>query len=189
MHAKINRRVLITTAIGLTAFVAAGTSATTASAGHTSRKIPVNAHYESPPDTFTVAAPCTVDDYIPDTGLCHGAESGTAAFTGSWVGSVGYDFGWVVDPVANSMFAGLSTVTGTIAGCGTGTFTYRFEGQSDAAGVGNLTWDVIPSLGTGDLAGLTGHGTQHAVQNADYSGSGDLIGIVRCAHGQPHNHG
>jgi hypothetical protein len=189
MHTKNNRRGLLITAIGLTAFVAAGTTAGTASAGHSSRKIPVNAHFENPPDTYTVAAPCTVDNYIPVAGLCHGFESGTAVFTGSWAGDIGYDFGWVVDPVANATFAGLSTFTGTVAGCGTGTFTYRYEGVSDATGVGDATWEIIASLGTGDLAGLTGHGTQHSVQTADFSGSGDLLGVVRCAHGQPHHHG
>jgi hypothetical protein len=188
MNIKINRRRLLITATGLTAFVAAGMVATTASAGHSSHKIPVNAHYESPPDTFTVAAPCTVDNYIPVTGLCHGAESGTAAITGSWVGAAFYDFGWVVDPAANSHNTGLSTITATVPGCGTGRFTYRFDGASDATGVGDLTWEIVPSLGTGDLAGLTGHGTEHVVQNADYTGHGDIVGIVQCAHGQPHDH-
>jgi len=188
MHAKINRRVLITTALGLTTFVASGSVATTASAGHGSRRIPVNTHYESPPDTFTVAAPCTVDNYVPVTGSCHGSESGTAVLTGSWVGSAGYDFGWIVDPAVNSHISGLSTITGTVAGCGTGTFTYRFDGGSDATGAGDLTWDIVASLGTGDLAGLTGHGTEHVVQNADSSGSGDIVGVVRCAHSQPRNH-
>jgi hypothetical protein len=188
MHTKINRRSLLVSAIGLTAFVGTGMAATTASA-HSSRKMPVRAHFENPPDTYTVAAPCTVDNFIPVTGLCHGSESGTAVITGSWIGAIGYDFGWVVDPAANATYVGLSVFTGTIAGCGTGTFTYRYDGESDATGVGDATWQIIPSLGTGDLAGLTGHGTQHTAQNADFSGGGDLVGVVRCAHGQPHDHG
>jgi hypothetical protein len=189
MHTKNKRRGLLVTAIGLSAFISAGMVATTASAGHSSRKIPVNAHFENPPDTFTVASPCTVDNFIPVSGFCHGSESGTAVVTGSWVGAFGYDFGWIVDSAANATFAGLSLFTGTIAGCGTGTFTYKYDGVTDATGVGELTWEVIPSLGTGDLAGLTGHGTQHSAQTADFSGYGDLVGVLRCAHGQPHQHG
>jgi Protein of unknown function (DUF3224) len=188
MHTKINRRKMIAAAIGLTAFAATGMAATTASAGHSSRKIPVDAHFLSPPDTFTVALPCTVDNFIPVTGHCHGSESGTGAVTGSWIGDLGFDFGWVVDPASNATVAGLSTFTGTVVGCGAGTFTYRYDGGSNAAGVGFVTWDVIPSLGTGDLAGLTGHGTQHSQDNPDFSRNADLSGVVRCAHGQPLDH-
>ncbi len=49
-------------------------------AGHRTTKIPVEAHDESPPDMFTVAARCAVDNKIPVAGRRHASGQLTVRF-------------------------------------------------------------------------------------------------------------
>jgi hypothetical protein len=142
--------------------------------------VSVHAHWESPPDTFTVAPPCTLTAFIPKTGLCHGTGSGTAAITGSWRGVSVYDYGWATTPSNLTYFTAVETFTGTITHCGTGTMTFRDAGTVDAAGKLKDDWQVVKGFGSGALAHLTGHGTHRGLFKADFSQTVDIDGHLTC---------
>ena len=72
------------------------------------------------------------------------------------------------------------TANGTVKGCGTGSMSYYLFSTEDARGDTRVTWKVIEGAGTGELARLTGHGTQTGVFRSDYSSSGDFRGSVEC---------
>ncbi|MBB3661817.1 MULTISPECIES: DUF3224 domain-containing protein [Prauserella salsuginis group] len=52
---------------------------------------------------------------------------------------------------------GIERIEGTVAGR-TGSFVVRHDVRYGADGIDD-TWAVVPGSGTGDLAGITGHGT------------------------------
>lgn len=58
--------------------------------------------------------------------------------------------------------------TGTVTGCGTGTFIMQTEGNSDPGG----TWKVVKHSGTGALSGLSGNGTQTRFSGFNYTYTG-----------------
>ena len=111
--------------------------------------------------------------YANTTGQLTGDIVGTAVGAGSAV--IGTDF---ASSVANAI------VTATIAPCGSGTFVVRYfvvYDLHDVAAGEPGTWQIVPGLGTGDLASLTGNGTFTITQtNPDLSNLSAWKGRVRC---------
>ncbi|MCP2183592.1 DUF3224 domain-containing protein [Prauserella alba] len=63
---------------------------------------------------------------------------------------------------------GVERIEGTVDGR-TGSFVVRHDVRYGADGIDD-TWSVVPGSGTGDLAGITGHGTAKGVtETIDYT--------------------
>lgn len=155
----------------------ASSTTTTAS----TNTVSVKAHWENPPDSFSLTAPCTDTDYIPKTGLCHGTGAGEATVTGSWQGTTVYEYGFATTPANLTYVTVTETFEGTIPGCGTGAMSYRIGGTVDAAGKIATEWEIVDGFGSGELASVRGHGTQLGTYNPDFSQTGDFSGELDCS--------
>jgi hypothetical protein len=144
--------------------------------------VSVGAHWENPPDKFTMTPPCSATAYVPKTGLCRGTGSGRATISGSWHGFTAYEYGFATTPANLTYVTVIETFTGTIPNCGTGSMTYRLAGTVDAAGKIEDEWTIVPGFGSGGLANVTGHGTQLGRYKADFTQSGDFSGHLACGH-------
>lgn len=118
------------------------------------------------------AGQCAIP-YANTTSTLTGDIAGTAVGAGSAV--IGTDF---ASSVANAI------VTGAIAPCGSGTFVVRYfivYDLHDVSAGRPGTWQIVPGLGSGDLASLTGNGTFTITQtNPDLSNLSAWRGRVRC---------
>jgi hypothetical protein len=162
------------------AAAAAVPASSSASASPPANTLSVKAHWENPPDSFTLTAPCTQTDYIPKSGLCHGTGAGKATISGSWQGITTYEYGFATTPANLTYFTITETFEGTVTGCGTGAMTYRLAGTVDSGGKILDDWNIVEGFGSGDLARVTGHGTQLGTYNPDFSQSGDFSGDLAC---------
>jgi Protein of unknown function (DUF3224) len=112
--------------------------------------------------TFTPAdLPCVVP-VTPAAGF-------DSTFTGGLKGTSKSESGAVIavtvsiDPATFSEpYVSMGKVTGSVAGCGAGTFILQGEGNLNSP---LSTWKVVTGTGTGALAHLSGHGTRNAVFN------------------------
>jgi hypothetical protein len=186
MTRHLTRLTTAAAAITLVTAAAVGSPANanaTAIAGKPSRthRVTVHAHVTDPPDVVTYAPPCTSTDPVPTTGVCRGTGFGAGTYTGGIQGTSSYEYGFVTDPAATTYFDILETFSATITGCGTGSITLRDIGTLDATGHLGYTWQVVPQLGSGQLANVTGHGKGQATYNADASQTGDISGQLRCS--------
>lgn len=165
----MKRTALLTMALMLTAGCAIGTHR-------------VHAHYESPADVLTAVPPCDLGRWKPGMNACRGtAYSGApTTITGDWTGRTEYAYGWLMLPSGATYAANLETFTGTVDGCGTGSFTYYMTGVQRPDGTVDTRWTVIDGLGTGDFVRLRGEGTLVGVFRDDYTSAGDFRGWVRC---------
>jgi hypothetical protein len=176
---------LLTAALGFCAPAAAETDQ-----GSTVRRtVKVDAHYTEPPGEVKV-----------DCGLAGepACFAGYAYFTGTFVGEAYYELaGPPPDSQGNVIYEGAERVTGSIRGCGKGSFilditegkiyTTRFDAATQSA-PGYNRWSVRRGSGTGGLAGLvSGSGENHwrmfAVAPdpaAPRFGEGDFTGQVTC---------
>jgi hypothetical protein len=66
------------------------------------------------------------------------------------------------------VWVGLLWFEGTVAGCGSGGVAIRWAGRYTQDDRG---WEVVPGLGVGDLAALTGHGTMNGIPGGTYTGT------------------
>lgn len=132
----------------------------------------------SAPPTIVLAPSCDsagqcAIPYANTTSSLTGDIAGTAVGAGSAV--IGTDF---ASSVANAI------VTATIAPCGSGTFVVRYfivYDLHDVSAGRPGTWQIVPGLGSGDLASLTGNGTFTITQtNPDLSNLSAWSGRVRC---------
>ena len=146
------------------------------------RERQIMAHYESPPDDVATVPPCDLSHWTPGKGACRGTGRSvmSTTITGDWEGKTEYQYGWLTVPSGVTYGAVIETFTGTVKGCGTGSISYYLFSIEDAGGNTRVTWTVIEGAGTGELARLSGHGTQTGVFRSDYSSSGDFRGSVEC---------
>jgi hypothetical protein len=159
-------------------FVLALSAAVTACAA---RERHIIAHYESPPDDLLAVPPCDLATW--KAGLtCRGTAHSTTptVLTGDWAGRTEYQYGWLSVPSGVTYVANVETFTGTVKGCGAGSFTYFMTGPQDADGTIHVTWSIIDGAGTGALSRLQGDGTLTGVFRDDLSSAGDFRGAVRC---------
>lgn len=165
----MGKRLLGATLVAVGLFQTASAPAAPHRAKTVLRTIDVQTEYRMPPGTVeapvcdgTAPAPC----YFPIRGT--ETMTGTFAATGTWTGRV-----WPrTDPPDGDMgFDGLNFMRGTIAGCGSGSFTYvdvdgtlftsRFDPLTQSFPARNQ-WVILPGSVTGELAErfVSGHGEQ-----------------------------
>jgi hypothetical protein len=84
-------------------------------------------------------------------------------------------------------YVGEETVTGSVAGCGTGSYRYRLSGTVSAPDPATGTqrslgnWVIVPASGTDGLRSLgSGSGTINGVVTSALSEDGVLAGSARC---------
>jgi hypothetical protein len=102
-------------------------------------------------------------------GTLTGDVQGTASFKGSFV------LGAFNDPATLDFpFESYDPFSGTVEGCGTGTFILHNQGN-----LNSLTglWWIVPGSGRGDLVGISGNGSYSSP--APFTPSG-YIGHIRC---------
>jgi hypothetical protein len=144
------------------------------------KHIAFTAHWSSPRDTFMTLPPCDPVTYKSPEGICRGTASGAATNTGGWNGTTKFVYGWVYSPNGVTYVQSIETFTGTVRGCGAGTFTYRLSASIAASGAmtGNIT--LVPALGTGALKGAHGGATLIGNARPDFSNEGDFRGHLTC---------
>ncbi|TDD11116.1 DUF3224 domain-containing protein [Nonomuraea diastatica] len=81
----------------------------------------------------------------------------TERFTGGIEGTGHADHVRVVQPDGSQIVTGVERVIGSVGGR-SGMFVLTAYGYGDRPGRGQGFWTVVPGSGTGELAGLRGHG-------------------------------
>jgi hypothetical protein len=121
-------------------------------------------------------------------GYCAYTSHGNDVFWGDLDGTTTFASGGVVHAYGAIPYSSVITFTGTVAGCGAGTFTFRSSGKIETMVLeadGNYQdvgpWVIEKSSGTGELAGIAGGGTIHTTIAQDFSSAwGTLSGTVSC---------
>ena len=151
------------------------------------RVLPIDAQFVDPGVlTGVQAARCGAQQ----PGVCEFEARGHSTVTGTMTGFTDYTI-WVHgNPDGSKSWYSLETFTGTLDGCGRGTFGFVAEdGVVEAAPsstdpLGNdfhARVSVVPQSGTGDLTRLVaGSGEEHGVVYPDTSGHGQMTGTVTC---------
>ncbi|MEV7284907.1 DUF3224 domain-containing protein [Streptomyces sp. NPDC093252] len=109
------------------------------------------------------------------------AIEGTATFGTEpgdlWTGTTSYDFClYPTDTPDEYTYSGRETLTGSVTGCGTGSFTWIGTGHSMDGGV----WRIVAGSGTGDLTGARGSGTSTATTTPALENFGEFAGTFAC---------
>ncbi|MEV7524618.1 DUF3224 domain-containing protein [Streptomyces sp. NPDC091371] len=109
------------------------------------------------------------------------AIHGTATFGTQpgdvWQGTTTYDYCLYPEPTPGQYrYVGTETLTGSVEGCGTGSFTWIGWGSTAGGG----TWRVVPGSGTGDLADARGRGTNTATTSLTLENYGHFEGALDC---------
>ena len=123
-------------------------------------------------------------------GLCEVELGGHSRVTGTMAGWTDYTTWAHGNADGSQSYYTHETFTGTVAGCGRGTFEFVVEdgqlsaGPSDEDPAGEHVhgaWSMVPGSGTGDLARVTaGHGVEDGVAYPDLSAKGTFTGEVTC---------
>jgi hypothetical protein len=120
--------------------------------------VPVTPAFEPSPGAFN--------------GTLTGDVQGTASFKGSAILGAAND----LNPATIDFpYDSYNPFSGTVEGCGTGTFILHNEGNLNS---NTGQWWIVPNSGRGDLAGISGNGTFSAP--APFTPSA-YIGHIRCA--------
>jgi len=156
----------------------------------------------------TSAAPLTIDvrSTFTDPGLLTGARDvrcgyaqpgvceltfvGHSDIAGGLTGFTDYTLWVTSNPDGSQDWHSYETFTGTVAGCGRGTFDFEVEGGTIESGpapedpLGRRVhgpWTLVPGSGTGDLRSVAdGSGDEEAITYPDSSTRGDFLGSLRC---------
>jgi hypothetical protein len=171
---NIPAKVFLTVALALTS----STLATTAASADTSG---VLSHYFDP---GTEIIPSTTVTCLPGGSPIHGSATFGTQPGDIWHGTTSYDYCLYSSTTNPGQFAftGKETFTGSVDGCGAGSFTWIAAG---AATVGSPTpgvgvWRIIPGSGTGQLRNARGSGTDTAFVTATLQNSGEFDGKFAC---------
>jgi hypothetical protein len=137
---------------------------------------PFTATYASGPDTIT-AQHCA-----PANGgtICTGEAFGMASYSGGWDGTSTYTYRYSVDARGTYHVIITESVTGSVPGCGRGSFTVRTVETIDSSGLASSTFALVAHAGSGDLSAISGHGTGSGAYSVDGTGSGSISGTVAC---------
>ena len=125
-----------------------------------------------------------------EPGVCEIQLGGHSTLTGTMSGYTDYTT-WAHNNIdGSSSYYTYETFTGTIAGCGRGTFDFMVDdGQLDATPMADDplarhfhgTWHLVSGSGTGDLAKVTAaDGIEDGKFYPDTSTSGSFTGEVTC---------
>lgn len=137
---------------------------------------PFTATYASGPDTPT-AQHCARSS---SGTVCTGEAFGTASYSGGWDGTSTYAYRYAVDARGTYHLVITETFTGSVPGCGVGSFTVHTVETIEPTGLASSSFAVVGHAGTGELSAMSGHGTGVAAYNLDTTGSGSISGIGVC---------
>jgi hypothetical protein len=159
-------------------------------AARSTQTVGFKTHLHAVSDFSTTTPACTPTGLLLDCN--HFLTSGQGVFSGDVIGKVIFtsDCSAQTDGTAVCRDE-KDTVTGTVRGCGDGTFSYKADGvirtfDADKGGfVGDEAISVIPGSGSSDLKGLAGGGRGNFVLYLDGSIDADYAGTVTCA-SRPH---
>jgi hypothetical protein len=146
--------------------------------------VPGSAALASNPPSHPIATAFTVPvaDQVVDVScspvVCRGTAVGGATYTGDWSGTSTYSYGFAYLPSGAFVVAITEQVAGTVAACGTGSFTVLSRETILPSGAAHGEWTII--AGTGELLGLRGRGTSTAQYQANGTGTGATVGRVVC---------
>ena len=132
--------------------------------------------------------PDRVDCSVSNAGLCELYFSGNLSHSGSFVGTSHIVLHGHFTLTGTFAFVAHSQVSGTLAGCGSGTFrdtshgalSSIVPGQLSLGGLGDTTID--PGSGTGAFTGLTGSGIDTPVVSLTGAVRGRGVGTGYCTH-------
>ncbi len=96
----------------------------------------------------------------------------TGGLDGSAVGRVG---AWVAvedGQPSSSVLAGVQLFTGTVDGCGTGSFAWTVVGELTDASPFESQLRIVEGSGSGELSGISGRGA------ASLTGDGPIVGTI-----------
>lgn len=125
----------------------------------------------------------------PLTEQCEVEYAGHSVVSGTLSGFTDYTAWLRPHPDGTTSYWTRETFTGTVAGCGTGTFEFLIsDGTVGSPGPDNGftfplhgTWTLVPGSGTGALTALTtGSGDETGTSYADTSTVGQLTGQLTC---------
>ena len=107
------------------------------------------------------------DDPIDESGRRHQADPcvGHPAFSGDIEGDGSIHWLMLYRGDKTAHLVGLQRITGSVGGR-RGSFVIAAEGDHDGAG-SQIAWTVVRGSGTGDLAGIAGHGADGRARRAD----------------------
>lgn len=114
--------------------------------------------------------------------VCSSATAGaTTRYTGDWQGTSLGGGSSVRGPVHITSM-GMGMFTGSVTGCGEGTFTWASEVRIPVAnpGAAEADWHIVPGSGTGGLSGIRGGGVVIAGVNSPTELRAHLTGKVHC---------
>jgi hypothetical protein len=132
------------------------------------------------------------NEVIPAPGMtCRAGGSpiqGSAGFGtqpgDSWHGTTSYDYCLYPSATNPDRFAytGEETFTGSVNGCGTGSFTWIAAGAATmgSSAPGGGVWHIIAGSGTGRLRHARGSGTDTAFVTLTLQNSGEFYGKFAC---------
>lgn len=130
-------------------------------------------------------------DCAPDNdGVCSFGYDGVATMRGTWTGSTVYRAEGRLDGTTGDLrYEVWETFTGTVAGCGEGTFKWHGVGTATPSAFDVATQTVpfsirlwlVEGSGTGDLVGITGTASGEARFSPLIEQTGHLTGRVTCA--------
>ena len=145
----------------------------------------ISTHLHAQTDAGSFTPGCSFGGPMPDCNSVH--YEGTGTYTGDLDGTLEFSgYGYLRDDGKVGSREDSNLFTGTVAGCGTGTFRYKaegvFNGVDPAAGglVGEETLDITRGTGSGGLSGLSGSAIGAFVANADGSLDVDYTGRFDC---------
>ena len=182
----MKRLIAILTTVGLTMLLAAP-PALARSKGQGRRTLVVDIHFTDPGVLTGIQ---TVRCGIEQPGGCEAEFRGHSTVTGTMTGWTDYTMWAHGNPDGSKSWYTHETFTGTVDGCGRGTFEFMAEdgvvesspSETDPTGQDfHAAWSVIPDAGTGDLARLVGGGgEQNGITYPDTSSHGTMIGTIEC---------
>jgi Protein of unknown function (DUF3224) len=112
----------------------------------------------------------------------HGSATFGAQTGAKWHGITSYDYCLYLTTVPDKFsYSGTETLTGSVDGCGTGSFTWTGAGTFVlGSSNGGGTWRIVPGSGTGDLANASGSGTDTADVSLTFENDGYFAGEFTC---------
>jgi hypothetical protein len=135
-------------------------------------------------DPGTEVIPATAMTCLPGGSPIQGSAAFGTEPGDSWHGTTAYDY--CLYPAATNpdrfAYTGKETFTGSVNGCGTGSFTWIAAGAATmgSPAPGGGVWHIVAGSGTGRLRHARGSGTDTAVVTLALQNSGAFYGKFAC---------
>jgi hypothetical protein len=128
-------------------------------------------------DPGTEIVPSATVVCAPGGMAIHGSANFGKQSGDRWHGTTSYDYClYPGNTPGDYFFSGTETLTGSVDGCGKGSFTWTAKGDTASGG----TWQVKRGSGTGRLARASGHGTSTTTTSPTLENFGLFQGQFTC---------